>query len=139
MAEEQQNQESKPAGGSSTQRSGSSQRSGGFQQRSGGFQQRGGGSRSGGRPFRGGNRRGRWQPRRKVCLYCVEKERVINWKNVSDLRRFTSDSGIIFPRRKTGLCAKHQRGVAVAIKRARHIALLPYTSEHVRVTGQQRS
>lgn len=95
------------------------------------------------RPMRGGGpggggRRSRFQPRRKVCLYCAEKERVIDWKNVNDLRRFIGDSGSIFPRRKTGMCARHQRAVAVAIKRARHIALLPYTSEHVRITGQGR-
>lgn len=99
---------------------------------------RGGGGSSGGGSGAGGGRRSRFQPRRKVCLYCAEKERVIDWKNVNDLRRFIGDSGSIFPRRKTGMCAKHQRAVAVAIKRARHIALLPYTSEHVRITGQGR-
>ncbi len=102
----------------------------------------GGGSRP---PFRGGQRQGRggfrrrrFQPRRKVCLYCVNKEKIINWKNTDDFRRFINDSGGIFPRRKTGMCAKHQRRVAIAIKRARHIALLPYTSEHIRFSGNRR-
>lgn len=89
----------------------------------------------GGRPY---NRRGRYQPRRKVCLYCAHPEKTIDWKNLDDLRRFTNDSGGIYPRRKTGLCAKHQRRIATAVKRARHIALLPYTSEHVRIMGQGR-
>ena len=74
--------------------------------------------------------------RRKVCAYCVDKTKVINWKNTDDLRRYVGDSGSIFPRRKTGLCAKHQRSVAVAIKQARHIALLPYTTEHIRLMGK---
>lgn len=87
--------------------------------------------------FRGGGRRGRFQPRRRVCLYCADSEKTINWKNVDELRRFISDSGGIFPRRKTGLCARHQRRVAVAVKRARHIALLPFTSEHIRIMGQK--
>jgi small subunit ribosomal protein S18 len=86
--------------------------------------------------YRGG-RRGRFQSRRRVCLYCADSEKKINWKNVDQLRRFISDSGGIFPRRKTGLCARHQRRVAVAVKRARHIALLPFTSEHIRIMGQK--
>jgi small subunit ribosomal protein S18 len=87
--------------------------------------------------FRGGGRRGRYQPRRRVCLYCADSDKKIDWKKVDELRRFISDSGGIFPRRKTGLCARHQRRVAVAVKRARHIALLPFTSEHIRITGQK--
>lgn len=88
------------------------------------------------RPRQQGQQQRRRYHRRKVCAYCVDKTKVINWKNVDDLRRFTSDSGSIFPRRKTGMCAKHQRSVAVAIKQARHIALLPYTTEHVRIMGK---
>lgn len=92
----------------------------------------------GGPGDRGGNgprRAGRFQARRKVCIYCVDKEKVIDWKKTDELRRFVNESGGIFPRRKSGLCAKHQRHVAIAVKRARHIALLPFTSEHVRVMG----
>lgn len=95
--------------------------------RSDGQQQGGGG---------GGPRRGRFQARRKICIFCADKDKVIDWKRYDQLRRFIGDSGEIYPRRKSGLCARHQRGVAVAIKRARQIALLPYTGEHVRVMGR---
>ena len=84
----------------------------------------------------GGPRRGRFQPRRKICIFCADKDKVIDWKKFDQLRRFIGDSGEIYPRRKSGLCARHQRGVAVAIKRARQIALLPYTGEHMRVMGR---
>ena len=70
--------------------------------------------------------RGR-KPRRKVCQFCVEKVQHIDYKDVTRLRRFTSERGKILPRRMTGNCAKHQRQLSEAIKRARHIALLPYT------------
>lgn len=90
-----------------------------------------GGRPQGNRPF---NRRGgRFQTRRKVCAYCADKEKTINWKKPETVRRYVGDAGQIFPRRKSGVCARHQRRVAIAIKRARHMALLPYTSEHVRV------
>jgi small subunit ribosomal protein S18 len=78
------------------------------------------------------NRRGRFH-RRKVCLFCADKSKEINWKKLDDLRRFVGVNGSMYPRRKSGLCAKHQRRVAVAIKRARHLALMPYTTEHVRL------
>lgn len=78
----------------------------------------------------------RFQPRRKVCIFCADKTKVINWKNFDSLRRFVGDNGEIYPRRKSGLCARHQRRVAVAIKRARHLALLPFTSDHVRVMSR---
>jgi small subunit ribosomal protein S18 len=74
--------------------------------------------------------------RRKVCAFCADKNLTIDWKRTDGLRRYVADSGAIQPRRKSGLCAKHQRRVAVAIKRARHIALLPYTTEHVRIMGK---
>ena len=70
--------------------------------------------------------RGR-KPRRKVCQFCVEKVQHIDYKDVMRLRRFTSERGKILPRRMTGNCAKHQRQLSEAIKRARAIALLPYT------------
>ena len=72
--------------------------------------------------------RGR-KPRRKVCQFCVEKVQYIDYKDVLRLRRFTSDRGKILPRRMTGTCAKHQRQLSTAIKRARVIALMPYVSE----------
>ena len=72
--------------------------------------------------------RGR-KPRRKVCQFCVEKVQHIDYKDVARLRRFTSERGKILPRRMTGTCAKHQRQLSTAIKRARTIALMPYGSE----------
>lgn len=84
---------------------------------------------------RRGHGRGRYVPRRKVCSFCVNKVHTIDYKDISQLRRFISDRGRMEPRRKTGVCAKHQRALSVALKRARHIALLPYTPEHIRVTG----
>ncbi len=72
--------------------------------------------------------RGR-KPRRKVCQFCVEKVQNIDYKDVVRLRRFTSERGKILPRRMTGTCAKHQRQLSTAIKRARIIALMPYVAE----------
>ena len=72
--------------------------------------------------------RGR-KPRRKVCQFCVDKIQHIDYKDVARLRRFTSERGKILPRRMTGTCAKHQRQLGTAIKRARTIALMPYVSE----------
>jgi small subunit ribosomal protein S18 len=80
-------------------------------------------------------RRGRYVPRRKVCAFCVDHVGEIDYKDAAKLRRYLSDRGKIDPRRKTGTCAKHQRGLSVALKRARHLALLPYTGEHARLTG----
>ncbi len=91
-------------------------------------------NREGGRRQSGGNfRRGGFRPRRKVCAFCTDKSRVIDWKDVNGLRRFVDDNGSIRARRKTGTCAKHQRKLAVAVKRARQIALLPFTGEHTRL------
>lgn len=67
--------------------------------------------------------------RRKVCPFCADKVDYIDYKDTAKLRRFISERGKILPRRMTGVCAKHQRGVTVAVKRARHIALLPFTAE----------
>ena len=72
--------------------------------------------------------RGR-RPRRKVCSFCVDKVEHIDYKDVAKLRRFITERGKILPRRISGNCAKHQRRVTVAIKRARNIALLPFTAE----------
>ncbi len=80
-------------------------------------------------------KRRRYGGRRKVCLFCADKIEVIDYKDVAMLRRYVSDRGKIEPRRKTGTCARHQRRLTVAIKRARHLALLPFTAEHIRLTG----
>lgn len=72
--------------------------------------------------------RGR-KPRRKVCTFCVDKVQHIDYKDAARLRRFTNERGKILPRRMSGTCAKHQRQLSVAIKRARTIALLPYTTD----------
>ena len=72
--------------------------------------------------------RGR-RPRRKVCTFCVDKVEHIDYKDLAKLRRFITERGKILPRRISGNCAKHQRQVTVAIKRARNIALLPFTAE----------
>lgn len=74
------------------------------------------------------NNRGR-RTRKKVCAFCVDKATSIDYKDVAKLRRFLSERGKIVPRRVTGVCAHHQRQLTTAIKRARHIALLPYISE----------
>ena len=71
--------------------------------------------------------RGR-RPRKKVCSFCVDKVETIDYKDVAKLRRFVTERGKILPRRISGNCAKHQRQVTVAIKRARNIALLPFTA-----------
>ena len=90
----------------------------------GSYQSRGprpaGGPRPGGRP------RGRYAPRRRVCSFCVDHVKNIDYKDFERLRRYVSDRAKIEPRRKSGVCAKHQRALSLAIKRARHLALLPF-------------
>ena len=76
-----------------------------------------------------GNGRPNRKSRKKVCAFCVEKAETIDYKDVAKLRKFTSDRAKILPRRVTGTCALHQRELTTAIKRARQIALLPYTSD----------
>ncbi|MFC1998179.1 30S ribosomal protein S18 [Chloroflexota bacterium] len=78
--------------------------------------------------------RRKYVPRRRKCTFCVDKISEIDYKNIPLLRRFISDQGKIDPRRKTGTCAKHQRRLTMALKRARHLALLPYTAAHIRAT-----
>ena len=98
---------------------------------------------SGSRPTTPGRRRPgefgtgsrKFTPRRKVCQFCVDKIKEVDYKDLSRLRRFLSERGKIEPRRKTGTCAAHQRSLNVALKRARQLALLPFTAEHIRVTG----
>lgn len=66
--------------------------------------------------------------RKKVCVFCADKTNAgIDYKDVNKLKRYISERGKILPRRITGNCAKHQRALTVAIKRARHVALMPYT------------
>jgi len=65
--------------------------------------------------------------RKKVCVFCGEKAQPIDYKDVATLRKYVSERGKILPRRITGTCSKHQRHLTTAIKRARHIALMPYT------------
>ena len=72
---------------------------------------------------RGGSRR-----RKKVCVFCGENN-AIDYKDTAKLRKYVSERGKILPRRVTGTCAKHQRAITVAVKRARHIALMPYPVE----------
>ena len=71
--------------------------------------------------------RGGRRPLRKVCSFCVDKIEYIDYKDINRLRRFVNERGKILPRRMSGNCAKHQRQLSEAIKRARAIALLPYT------------
>lgn len=67
--------------------------------------------------------------RRKVCSFCVDKVEEIDYKDISKLKKYTSERAKILPRRVTGTCAKHQRELTTAIKRARQVALLPYTTD----------
>ena len=79
------------------------------------------------REFRGP--RGARRPRKKVCIFCAEKIDRIDYKDTTRLRKCMTERAKILPRRVTGTCAYHQRELTVAIKRARHIALLPYISD----------
>ena len=67
--------------------------------------------------------------KKKVCLFCENKNKIIDYKDVATLRKFVTESGKILPSRQTGTCPKHQRELTVAIKRARNIALLPFKGE----------
>lgn len=85
----------------------------------------------GGRQGFGGGGRDRFS-RRRVCAFCADKVTLIDYKDVARLRKYLSERGKIEPRRKTGTCAGHQRILTTALKRARQLALLPYTAEHQR-------
>ena len=67
--------------------------------------------------------------RRKVCNFCVDKAESIDYKDVAKLRKYLTESGKILPRRMTGVCARHQRELAVAVKRARQMSLIPYVAD----------
>ena len=68
-------------------------------------------------------------PKKKVCLFCTEKNADIDYKDINRLKKFITEKGKIIPRRASGVCAEHQRDLSVAIKRARYMALLPYVGE----------
>ena len=87
------------------------------------------GPRGPGRPG-GGRGRPRYYTRRKVCSFCVDHVDYIDYKSVERIRRFLSDRFMVEARRRTGVCSKHQRGLARAIKRARHLAMLPFSPDH---------
>lgn len=69
--------------------------------------------------------------RRKVCRFCADKRMTLDYKEPKNLRLFVTETGKIIPRRISGNCARHQRELALAIKRSRHLALLPYAASHV--------
>ena len=75
------------------------------------------------------NERRSRKPRKKVCAFCMDKIEHIDYKDVPRLKRYLSDRAKIIPRRVTGTCARHQRQLTVAVKRARHVAFLPYVGE----------
>ena len=93
------------------------------------------GGRSGGP---GGRPRGRFVRRRKVCAFCVEKVTHIDYKEIDKIRRFVSERAKIEPRRRTGVCSKHQRALRTAIQRARQIALVPFVAYHAYSGGTRR-
>ncbi len=95
------------------------------------YEDRGRGRRGPGGPGGPGGRR-KFIARRKVCGFCTEKIRTADYKDIKRLQRYVSERGKILPRRRTGTCARHQRGLTVAIKRARRMALLPYAAAHTR-------
>lgn len=76
----------------------------------------------------GFRKRGGFRRRKKVCVFCG-KDHEVSYKDVNKLKRYISERGKILPRRITGNCAKHQRALTVAIKRARHLAILPYVQD----------
>ena len=77
----------------------------------------------------GFKRRGPVRRRKKVCVFCGKENNEIDYKDVNKLKRYVSERGKILPRRITGNCAKHQRAITVAVKRARHLAIMPYVAE----------
>jgi small subunit ribosomal protein S18 len=79
-----------------------------------------------------GEGRRRFVRRARVCQFCTEKAKAIDYKQVEVLKRFTAENGRIRSRRETGTCARHQRMLATAVKRARHLALIPFRAERAR-------
>ncbi len=81
------------------------------------------------KPERENRRMGARKSKKKVCVFCADKVENIDYKDASKLRRFISERAKILPRRVTGTCASHQRSLTQAIKRARHLALLPFSND----------
>src|SRR5438876_11482605 len=111
---------------------------------SGGQRREGGpgpGRREGGPGGPGGRPRGKRQyfRKKKVCKFCVEKMDFIDYKRADILSQFVQERGKILPRRMTGVCARHQRGLGVAIKRARNIALLPFSGSAANTQAPKRA
>lgn len=71
----------------------------------------------------------RFKPRKRICSFCADKSANIDYKDINKLKKHITDRGKILPRRISGTCAKHQRELTIAIKRARQVALLPYSAE----------
>ena len=71
----------------------------------------------------------RMKPKRKICAFCLDKSKSIDYKDTVKTKRFLTERGKIYPRRTSGVCARHQRQLAMAIKRARVMALLPYSQD----------
>ena len=143
MAEEQK-QEQAAAPAEAPRAEGGGQREGGHggQGGHGGARREGGPRREGGREGGpgggpGGPRRGKRQyfRKKKVCKFCVEKMDLIDYKRADILSQFVQERGKILPRRMTGVCARHQRWLGVAIKRARNIALLPFAGSAAGATA----
>ncbi len=84
-------------------------------------------------------RGGRYAPKRRFCSFCANHVGEIDYKDITLLRGYISDRAKIEPRRRTGTCARHQRALAMAIKRARHLALLPFAPEHIHRMGDVAS
>lgn len=78
---------------------------------------------------------GKFAPKRKVCPFCASRAKEVDYKDTALLNRFISDRGKIEPRRRTGTCNRHQHAVALAIKQARHVALLPFVPGHIHLQG----
>ena len=87
------------------------------------------------RPRSSRDGRPRYFGRRKVCSFCVNKVKLIDYKDANLLRRYITERAKINGRRRTGTCPKHQRALTTALKRARHLALLPFTAGHIRLMG----
>lgn len=87
------------------------------------------GGNSGGGDNPKGGRGGMRRAKRKVCAFCADKVEAIDYKDILKIRKYLSEKGKILPRRISGSCAKHQRQLTISIKRARHIALLPYSTD----------
>ena len=86
-------------------------------------------NRDNAKPEGGFKKKGGFHRRKKVCVFCAKDAEPIDYKDVAKLRRYISERGKILPRRITGSCAKHQRALTTSIKRARHLALMPYVQD----------